>query len=392
MSKVFSNWSGLVRSKPAEVRSIRNIADAQAAVAEANSRGCCIRVAGTTHSHYPLVHADDGLILRTDEWCGAPKVDAGGSSATLVAGTKLKAIGEPLWEAGFSLANQGDIDVQSIAGLIGTGVHGTGRAQRSISDAVCGVSLVSAEGDVVTTQGQPELLEALRLNLGAFGIVTEVSLRLLPAYYLHEHSWLEPVPAIMERIDQLTTATRHFEFFWRPDSDLALAKALHPHPGAVDDMPAHEGQYVDRAYRVFPSVRENKHTEMEYSVPAAEGPACFARLRELMRTRFPEVTWAVEYRTLAADDGWISTARGRDTVTISIHQAFDQPYEAFFRASEILFREHAGRPHWGKMHYLSANELADEHPGTWERFWRAQTELDPRGLFLNPYLRRIAGR
>ena len=96
--------------------------------------------------------------------------------------------------------------------------------------------------------------------------------------------------------------------------------------------------------------------------------------------------------TLAADDGWISTARGRDTVTISVHQAVDLPHEKFFKAAEQLFREHRGRPHWGKVHYLGAAELAAEYPDTWDCFWRMQTNLDPQGRFLNPWLRRIAGR
>ena len=194
----------------------------------------------------------------------------------------------------------------------------------------------------------------------------------------------------MERIDQLTAATRHLEFFWHPITDAAHAKALHPSPGGIETMKGSEGQYVDRAYVVFPTERVNKHTEMEYSVPAEEGPECFMRIRELMRTRFPEVEWPTEYRTLAPDDGWISTARGRPSVTISIHQDVAQPYEEFFRASEVIFREHHGRPHWGKVHYLTAKELAPEHPQTWDRFWSVQRRLDPKGRFLNQYLRRIA--
>ena len=128
---------------------------------------------------------------------------------------------------------------------------------------------------------------------------------------------------------------------------------------------------------------------MEYSVPAEEGPTCFMRIRELMHTRFPEVEWPTEYRTVSADQGWISPARGRATVTISIHQGIGKPYEAFFRESEIIFREHRGRPHWGKVHYLGARELAPEHPDTWDRFWAVQRTLDPKGRFLNQHLRRM---
>ena len=391
MSELFSNWSGLVQSRPNEVRSVSSIAETREAIYAANAAGWSIRTAGTTHSHSALVHADDGLVLLTDALSSKPEVCAGTGTARVMAGNKLFSIGETLWDAGFSLANQGDIDVQSIGGLIGTGVHGTGRALRSISDSVVAATLLTASGELVDTNQEPELLEALRLNLGAFGVVVDATLSLVPAFHLHERSWCEPIEPVMERIDELTSATRHFEFFWRPESDEAFAKALHPSVGPVDRMVEKEGEYVDRAYVVLPTKRDNKHTEMEYSVPAEHGPACFMKLRKLMQTRFPEVLWPVEYRTLAADNGWISTARGRATVTISIHQAVDLPHEEFFRTSEALFREHQGRPHWGKVHYLGAKELAAEHPETWDRFWTVQRRFDPKGRFLNPHLRHISG-
>ena len=368
-----------------------NVAQIQAALRDADEAGRTVRTAGTTHSHSALVHADNGLVLLTDDLTALPVVDAGTGTARVAAGSKLFSVGEPLWAAGFSLPNQGDIDVQAMGGLIGTGVHGTGRALRSISDCVVAATLVTAQGDIVDTRDDPELLEAVRLNLGCLGVVTDVTLTCLPAFHLHERSWCEPIEPVMERIDELTGATRHFEFFWRPETDEAFAKALHPSEGPANPMTGVEGEYVDRAYVVYPSVRDNKHTEMEYSVPAELGPECFMKLRNLMRTRFPDVVWPVEYRTLAADTGWISPARGRATVTLSIHQAVHLPHEAFFRECEALFRAHSGRPHWGKVHYLDANQLANEHPDTWDRFWAVQQRMDPHGRFLNPHLRWISG-
>ncbi|MCP5028180.1 MAG: FAD-binding protein [Actinomycetia bacterium] len=392
MTTDFANWSGLVASRPAEVRAVSSVAEVQVAVADAAAHGWAVRTVGTTHSHSDVLHADDGLVLLTDGLGGPPVVEPGLSRARIPGGTKLHAIGGPLWDAGFSLANQGDVDVQSVAGLVGTGVHGTGRSLRSISDSVVGATIVTASGDLVSSDDDPDLLEAARLNLGALGVVVDLTLRLLPAYHLHERSWSEALTPIMERLDVLTLATRHFEFFWYPVTDKAYAKALNPCEGPVDPMGDHKGEYVDRSYAVFPSERADKHTEMEYSVPAEEGPECFLRIRELMQTRFPAVTWPAEYRTVAADEGWISPARGRPTVAISVHQGVGEPYEEFFAACESIFRDHQGRPHWGKVHNLTAANFAAEHPDTWERFWGVQARLDPDGRFLNGHLRRVAGR
>ena len=101
---------------------------------------------------------------------------------------------------------------------------------------------------------------------------------------------------------------------------------------------------------------------MEFAVPAEHGPDCVREIRDLMRTRHPDVLWPIEYRTLRADDIPLSPAYGRATVTISIHQAAELPYQAFFADAEAIFRNHRGRPHWGKLHSHTARELRDLYP------------------------------
>jgi FAD/FMN-containing dehydrogenase len=125
-------------------------------------------------------------------------------------------------------------------------------------------------------------------------------------------------------------------------------------------------------------------------VPAAAGPACFRAVRERMKSRWPDVVWPVEYRTLAADSAWLSTAHGRASVAISLHQDAKLPCDAFFADCEAVFRAHEGRPHWGKLHWRSPAELAALYP-KWERFRALRAELDPAGTFANPYLRGLFG-
>ena len=366
-----------------------SVDDVVAALRDAADHDWVVRAAGSLHSHSPVLHNDGGMILVTDDLGGPPIVDEERATARIPAGTKLSAIGEPLWEAGFSLANQGDVDVQSIAGLVGTGVHGTGPSLRSISASVVDATIVTGDGEPVTAADDPDLLEAVRLNLGALGVVTDLTLQLVAAYHLHERHWREEIGPILDRLPELVAATRHFEFFWYPVDDLAYAKALDLHPGPPDEMTDRKGEYVDRSYRVFPSVRSDKHTEMEYSVPEAAGRQVFAAVRDLMRTRFPDVVWPVEYRTVAADDGWISPASGRATVTISVHQGVDQPHEEFFRSCEEIFAVHDGRPHWGKRHYRSADELAAMYGDGWRRWWAVRDGIDPAGRFVNRHLQRL---
>jgi FAD/FMN-containing dehydrogenase len=149
-----------------------------------------------------------------------------------------------------------------------------------------------------------------------------------------------------------------------------------------------EDERIGWSAEVLPSVRSIKFNEMEYALPAEAGRACFLAVRERMLREHQDVTWPVEYRTLAADDAWLSPAHGRATVTISIHQNARMPHEAFFDDIERIFRSFDGRPHWGKLHSCTRADLRAMYP-MWDRFSALRAEMDPDGRFLNDYLRRL---
>jgi FAD/FMN-containing dehydrogenase len=109
-----------------------------------------------------------------------------------------------------------------------------------------------------------------------------------------------------------------------------------------------------------------------------------------MRSRHPDVSWPIEYRTVAADPIPLSPAHGRETVTLSLHQGADLPWRDFFADCEPIFWSVQGRPHWGKIHSLGAAELRELYP-RWEEFHALRRELDPRGRFLNDHLRELFG-
>lgn len=382
----WSNWSGRVRAEPAEIVRVDDEADVIAAVRRAARAGTALRCLGAGHSHAPLV-ATPGVLLDTDGLTGVVRVDAAHGTATLRAGTRIHALGAPLRDAGVALHNQGDIDRQAIAGAVATGTHGTGRELQNLSAGVVAARVVLASGDAVEcdAQREPELFELARISLGACGAISELTLSVRPAYKLAERMWLEPIEEVLARSDEHAAATRHFEFFWMPGSARAACKAL----AETDAEPVHplapEGARCAWSYEVLANERYDKHTEMEYSVPIARGPACFAALRDRIARDFPDLRWPLEYRTLAADDLWISTASGRATATISVHQGADLPDEPLFRACEEIFAAYEGRPHWGKVHYRTGRELAAQYP-RWHDWWRARDRYDPDGVFLNPHL------
>lgn len=388
MTTTWTNWSGSVVCQPRQMATPASEHELQALIAQCAERKQRVRVVGSGHSFTPICATNETLI-SLDHLSGVESIDPSQGVATIRGGTKIHDLGEPLWNAGWALANQGDVDVQSLAGAVSTGTHGTGATLGNLSAQVVGLRLVTAAGELLAIEEDrdPQLLAAARVSLGMLGVISAIRMKLVPAYNLHERLWRGPIDDCLAQLDELIATNRHFEFFWYSATDLAHMKALHPAAGPTAE-PLPEGERIDRSCRIFPTVRSNRFNEMEYAVPAEAGPDCFRALRELMRTRHPDVAWPVEYRTLAADDSLLSAAQGRPTVTLSIHQGADLPYQQFFADAEAIFRDHHGRPHWGKIHSLAAGQLQTLWPG-WEPFQQTRRRLDPTELFLNDYLRSL---
>lgn len=385
----WSNWSGALVATPAQMLFPRSEDDACALVAQITARGGSLRVAGACHSHAPLVLHDD-TIVDPQGMAGVISTDAVNHRAWIGAGTRIYALGQALHQAGLALINQGDIDQQAIAGATATGTHGTGVTLRNLSAAVTAARMVLANGEAITCSAteHPELWQASRLHLGAFGLVTAVQMQLRPSYRLQESTWQCDLDSALQSFDAHAATQRHHEFFWYPQRDLAQCKVIGETDADAVYPLGEEGSRCAWSFEVLPNHRPHRHTEMEYSVPADMAADCMRAIRDLLHSRFPDVAWPVEYRSLAADDVWMSTAYARDTITISVHQDVRLDEAPYFRACEEIFLAYQGRPHWGKVNYLSGTQLAACHP-RWREWWQVRDQYDPSGTFLNAYLHSI---
>ena len=139
------NWSGGVRCKPHALKAPNDEVELAAAIRQAEA---AVRAPGSGHSFTP-VHVTDGTLLDLGQFAGLRDVDAAASVATFGAATPLWMAGPLLFERGLGLKNMGDIDRQTLAGVVSTGTHGTGRTLRNFSAEVADVRLVLASGEVV---------------------------------------------------------------------------------------------------------------------------------------------------------------------------------------------------------------------------------------------------
>ncbi|GAA3628746.1 D-arabinono-1,4-lactone oxidase [Microbacterium awajiense] len=427
------NWAGSARVRPQRVEFPRSIEAVQRAVQAAASQGLRVKAVGAGHSFSPIAVAP-GVLLDLTDLAGLVGIDRERGRATLLAGTRLHRVPALLASSGLAMTNLGDIDRQSISGAISTGTHGTGARFGGLATQVVGATLVTATGELlrVDESENAQLLPAVALGLGSLGILVDVTLQCVPQFVLHAVERPEALADVLPALDRRVEEADHFEFYWFPHTDAALTKTNNRlpvdaprHPLApvgrwVDDtlignavyrvacdigriapgtVPLinrtasrlwGDREFTDASERVFVAARTVRFREMEYAVPADQARPAFEALRTLIDDRGWRISFPVEVRFAAADDIWLSTAHGRASAYIAVHRYWREDPAEYFEAVEQIMLAHGGRPHWGKMHTLTARQLRERYP-RFDDFVALRDRLDPDRLFANAYLERVLG-
>jgi L-gulono-1,4-lactone dehydrogenase len=419
----WTNWAGTV-SAEVEVARPASVAELQEVVAGADGRH--VKAIGSGHS-FTEIGATDGIQISPDGLQGVVRADVESGLVTVLAGTRLRDLNETLWHLGLSLQNLGDVDVQTVAGAISTGTHGTGARLGGLASQVRGLQLVLADGTLYDAAP-----DQAAIGLGALGVIATVTLQCEPAFALAAAEAPESLDDVLADLDTTVRVNDHFEFYWFPHTRRVLSKrnnrvlsgtALHPIRrlrAYVDDellsntvfdavnkltsrrpslIPRTNGiaaraltprDYIDRSYRVFASPRRVVFREMEYAVPREAVPHMLAEIEKWLAGSGEQIGFPVEVRFAAADGCWLSTAYGRETGYVAVHQYHRRKHERYFQAVEAIARSLDGRPHWGKIHYRDAESLAAGYPRFGD-FVALRDRLDPGRVFGNAYLERVLG-
>jgi FAD-linked oxidoreductase len=429
--ETWANWAGQQRCAPESIVRPRGDEEVAAAVRDATAKGLRVRAVGAGHS-FTDIACTDGVMVDLSGMDRVLDHDPGSGRVRVQAGMTISALARALDERGLALENQGDIDVQGIAGAISTATHGTGIGYGNLSSRVEGVRLVDGRGELVELEAESDAdgLRATRVGAGAVGVITELTVRCVPAFTIRRVADSAPLAETLARLDEHVEENDHFEVFVFPYSDLALTLESRrtdedPQPGsrrerwmqevlvenvalgaamrlgrALPRLIPHIGRQgprlatrtvtVDRSWRVYASQRRVRFTEMEYAIPREHGREAVERVLALVERRRLPVCWPLEIRWAAGDDAFLSTAHGRDTCYVAVHQYLGMEYETYFRAVERIMDDYEGRPHWGKRHYQTAATLAPRYPD-WDRFQAVRARLDPDGVFSNDYSDRVLG-
>jgi FAD-linked oxidoreductase len=430
MGNQWKNWSGSVQFEPHGVHYPTSEDEVCVLVRQAAAAGQRIRVVGAAHSFTPLISTDQ-LLISLDRMSGLIGSDKATLRAWAWAGTRLKALGALLHAEGLAMENLGDIDVQSIAGALSTGTHGTGVQFGTLSTQLRGITLVDGLGELRTLRfdHDGDDFKAAQISLGALGIITRVEIQAVPSYKLTYVAAKATLSDMLANLDSYKSKNRNFECYYFPFTETCQTKELNVSqadpdkrgfgrwfndmfmengvfsvlsnvsrfvPGTaatvskISAWGASSGKTTAWSHQVFATPRLVRFQEMEFNIPQEHFKDAMGEIVATIRQRNFRVHFPLECRWVKGDDILISPAHGRDSAYIAAHMYKGMPYKDYFETLEAILKRYGGRPHWGKMHTFTSADCAARYP-RWADFQAIRARFDPQGIFLNAYLERLFG-
>jgi alditol oxidase len=440
MSSSMTNWAGNVTFRAHRVHRPASVAALQLLVA----RSSRARALGTGHSFSPVADTTGDLIVTA----GLPRLielDSARGTVTVGAGLRYGEVAGPLHAAGRGLASLASLPHISVAGACATGTHGSGDDTPVLAAAVRGLEMVGADGDLVRLDRGAADFAAAVVGLGAFGIVTALTLDTVPAFevrqYVYDDIPLEQALENFDRIFRAACSVSLFTTFRRPVIDqawlkhrvdepgvrttggcgesslagtVAVAGPSAPHAGTAEpewlggrlaDGPRHPisgqpagfctqqlgvpGPWHERLphFRLDFTPSTGDELQSEYLLPRASGRDALTALHGIGRLLAP-VLRVAEIRTIAADHAWLSPCYGRDSVGFHFTWISDgQAVAPALAAVEERLAPLGARPHWGKLFGMTPETVRGRYPRA-DDFRRLMRDYDPDGKFRNRFLDR----
>jgi L-gulono-1,4-lactone dehydrogenase len=422
----WTNWAGNQRVSPSRISRPTTETALIGDIVSALNHGLSIRAVGSGHSFTATAIADQ-LLVDLSGYNRLLSADRVTGLVTVQSGITLHDLNRELDALGLAMPNLGDIAYQTVSGAISTGTHGTGARLGGLATQVREMRLITGTGEVVSLVGDD--LQLAVVGLGAFGIISTLTIECVPAFNLHVLNEPMKLDKVLGSFDELNDTNDHFEFYWVPHTKWALTKRnnrteqpLRPQPklkslaneylfenlafGAITKLgkvrpsliprlataapSSGRVEYVDKSFHVFASPRFVKFVEQEYAIPRPAVPEALLDITKMVERQGYLVSFPVEVRVTAADDLALSTATGRDSGYIAVHMVKGSDHRAYFKDVEDILRSYDGRPHWGKLHTRTYDDLAPTYKRIDEvRDLRAR--LDPDGRCSNAYVNQVLG-
>lgn len=401
-----------------------------------------VRVVGGGYS-FNSGTSSQQLLLSLDRYNSVLEVQ--GARVRVQAGIRLRDLTQALWERGLALPLLGSADTQSMGGVLATDVHGSGREHGFISEQVRSLRLIDSQGQARTVRPGDEAFHAAIGGIGTCGVISEVELECVPAFYLFKASSLVRRKDIPALLPQWLERSEHVSFYhlggvgvehailntWRRDGTLADTHVaprawrmrLQKLSSELFDMffsgyvlgfsrsvkknrlltelglrlfqAAYQGKSALRpASTGFSRKLYYRHDEIEYGVPFESHHACVEEMHRLLERLGLVSIIEVRFTPPERSPALLGHGAGRRTCYVELAPSLyyeEETVQHLFREAEQILLRHGGRPHLGKATYVDSRTLARVYREQ-ERFARFQAvrlQQDPTGKFLNAFARAL---
>lgn len=415
-SEPLTNWAGNLTYSAKKVHYPTSVAEIQELVrAAAKLRGL-----GSRHSFNKIADSKQSLISLKG-LNEKLSLDSSTGAVTVEAGVRYGDVCEYLHENGFALHNLASLPHISIAGACATATHGSGVKNGGLAIAVSGMELVKADGTIVTLSREKdkEVLDGSVVGLGGLGIITKVTLDLIPTFQMRQVVYRNmPMSALETNFDTVMSSGYSVSLFtdWRNKNInqvwiKSLAEApqtvsgkdffgatladrdLHP----VEDLSAEnctqqmdaEGSWYERLphFKMGFTPSSGEELQAEYFVPMEHGYKAMMVIEKMNEKISPHL-FISEIRTIDQDDLWMSPCYKKPCV--AFHFTFKPEWDAVQRLLPMIeegLAPYHVRPHWGKLFSLSPKVLQSRVEKLAD-FKELLSEFDPEGKFRNEFLDR----
>ena len=404
-----------------------------------------LRVFGAGHSfNHGIVTA--GVLVSLDRYCGVVRKNRAKKQLTVKSGTRVRDVIKALFDEGLAFEALPSHDAQSIAGILSTDVHGTGRNWGFVSDSVVGLKLIDGNGTIHNLRPWNDLFRAAIGGIGAVGIILEVTLQGVERFRVEQKFRVSNLAYVKNNICRLLQQHEHFSLYLFPFTDVcqintwnrtnrtksfggpfreflsisidALLAAwlgnLMAYTGLLPRLSstAHSCKQgtdlVMESHRAFNRTIYHLHQELEFTAPCkATFGTCeqFIRLYEQIyrKSKLPYVLFEIRFTPDRHDRTLIGAGRKRLSTWIDLVCNDSIGFKEYYTEAEKLIKtinSNAGasvevnglRPHLGK--YCETFDDADMqrlHGRDFMRFQLLRCLHDPQRKFENKFTRRLFG-
>lgn len=412
------NWAGNYTYSASQFHVPTTVEEVQNLIARSSQ----IKVLGTRHSFNGIADCTESMI-SLQNLNRVIELDQTHNRVTVEGGIRYGELGQYLHANGYALHNLASLPHITVAGACATATHGSGDRNGNLATAVYAMEVVKADGEIIEfsrREHQDGLLAGAAVGLGGLGVVTKITLDIVPTFQMRQYVYDNlPLVQLEEHFDAIFSSGYSVSLFtdWKestfnqmwlkreimdPTSTYEQVESAffgasladihrHPVPGYTAENCSEQmgipGPWHERMphFRMDFTPSAGEELQSEYFVPrhhAYEALCALDRMKELISP----LLYVSEVRTIGEDNLWMSPCYKQQSV--AIHFTWKPNWEAVKQVLPIIEQQlepFQARPHWGKLFTMlpaRVQSLYEKLPD----FQQLLLQCDPQGKFRNAFL------